>query len=380
MSDKKHIYYATDKEIYDVLMSSKQRITESILLEIAKDRGILYSPLDARETLARSISCLLHDYYDLTYILDQRGQSNRVEKSTSIILKAKLTIDDLREVSDEYKEHVQSEETIINNQHGPNKYNLLVKYSELDYSKTRLVQRREKEANIEFIIQDDQVIVRMPANEKAKEVVNNIKNRLDSIIKTDIPTDKIELTGLQSSLERTEFFTTLISNLPGFSLYDVTSVKVDSGIKEEDYDDLDIDDEYDDDQEAEQSEHEKLALAMVKNVALKGKSLLTSAEYQQLKGKGFYITSITWRSKKISTTSPIVEFEANFDEPEVGKGFKYGIHGALHFKKNEYTKHIRPISTDERQQYLALIEGAAQKTLADLREKAFTNDNMSEMP
>ena len=39
-------YCATDKEIYDALMSAKQKINEKVLLELAKDRGIFYSAKD----------------------------------------------------------------------------------------------------------------------------------------------------------------------------------------------------------------------------------------------------------------------------------------------------------------------------------------------
>ena len=51
MPDPQLLYCATDKEIYDMLMASKQRITESLLLGFARERGIFCSPQDAREVL-----------------------------------------------------------------------------------------------------------------------------------------------------------------------------------------------------------------------------------------------------------------------------------------------------------------------------------------
>lgn len=68
MPESKRLYCATDKEIFDVLMSSKQRITESVMLELAKDRGVFYSAKDSREILADSLSLLPHDYHDLVFI------------------------------------------------------------------------------------------------------------------------------------------------------------------------------------------------------------------------------------------------------------------------------------------------------------------------
>ena len=44
--------YATDKEIFDVLASSRQRVGETALLDMARSRGIFYSPRDSRDVLA----------------------------------------------------------------------------------------------------------------------------------------------------------------------------------------------------------------------------------------------------------------------------------------------------------------------------------------
>jgi hypothetical protein len=49
-------YCVTDKEIYDVLMSAKQRINETALHEMARSRGIFLSPQDQREALASELA------------------------------------------------------------------------------------------------------------------------------------------------------------------------------------------------------------------------------------------------------------------------------------------------------------------------------------
>ncbi|MBI5250743.1 MAG: hypothetical protein HY912_14730 [Desulfomonile tiedjei] len=333
------------------------------MLELAKDRGIFYSPRDSRETLANNLSLLPQDYHDLNLILDQREHSGRAEKLTSIVLNTQLSIDEIKEVSDDYREQAPGDEKVITHQDGTNKYLVTVQYSEIDYSKNRLVQRRPKQAGIEFIIEGDKTIVRMPANAKAKEIVHNLKERLDGKKKTDIPADLIELTEFTNSEQRTEFFTSLISKLPDFKLDDVTSVKVESNIKEVDENELDLED----DQDAEQAGQEMLAL--VKNVAFKGQSLLASTEYQQLRAKGFFITSIIWRSKQTISPYFIVEYEAGFEEPDAGRGFKYIVRGAFHFQNREYTKTLRPISPEHKQQLLSLIEQTAHRTLAEIRNK-----------
>lgn len=372
MAKNNLLYCATDKEIYDVLMSARQRINAAVILELAKDRGIFYSSKDTRETLVHSLSLLPHDYHDLNIILDQREHAGRAEKMTSMTLNAALTIEDIKEVAKEYITESPSDEKVTAHPKGVDQYVVNVKYSEIDYSKTRLVQRTPKEAGIEFHVEGDKTVIRMPANAKAKEIVGNLKNRLDGRKKTDIQTYLIEISEFATAAQKTQFFTSLISTLKGFKLDNVTSVKVEPITKEFGEDELDLED----DQNKEQAKQE--ALALVKNVALKGESLLLSEEYQSLQKKGFFITSIIWRSKQTSIPYPIVEFEAAFEEPEAGKGFKYSVRGALNFIEtdSEYTKTLRPIEAEDKQKLLSLIEQTASAAIAEIR-KAATEHNVS---
>lgn len=358
------LYCATDKEIYDVLMSAKQRIGTGIILELAKDRGIFYSSKDSRESLVHNLSLLPHDYHDLNVILDQREHAGRSEKLTSITLNATLTIEDIKEVAKEYMAETPSDEKAVGHQKGTDQYLVNVRYSEVDYSKTRLVQRTPKEAGIEFHVEGDKTVIRMPANAKAREIVGNIKDRLDGRKKTDIPTELIEISEFPSAAQKTQFFTLLISTMKGFKLDNVTSVKVEPIKKDPGSDELDLED----DQNKEQAKQE--ALALIKNVALKGESLLASEEYQSLQKKEFFITSIIWRSKQTTIPYPIVEFEAAFEEPEAGRGFKYSVRGALNFTDGEYTKTLRPIEQDDKQHFLTIIEQTARNAIAAIRKAA----------
>lgn len=362
MSKNNLLYCATDKEIYDVLMSAKQRIHAGVVLELAKDRGIFLSPKDGRETLVNYLSLLPHDYHDLNIILDHREHAGRSEKLTSVTLNAALTVEEIKEVVKEYTSESPADETITSHSKGTDQFVVNVKYSEIDYGKTRLVQRTPKEAGIEFHVDGDKTVIRMPSNAKAKEVVSKLKGKLDGKKKTDIPTDSIEIGEFKSAASRTEFFTSLISKLKGFKLDNVTSVKVEPIKREPEEDELDLED----DQNKEQAKQE--ALALVRNVALKGETLLASEEYQSLVKKGFFITSIIWRAKETTIPYPIVEFEAAFEEPEDGKGFKYSVRGALNFSEGEYTKTLRPIDAEAKEKLLSLIEQTANATIAEIRK------------
>lgn len=357
-------YCATDKEIYDALMSAKQKISEKVLLELAKDRGIFFSPKDSREDLISAISLLPHDYHDLNTLLEQREHQGRQEKLTSVTLPEALTVEEIKEVLKEYTADSPPDEKVTHHAKGNDQVVATVKYSDIDYGKTRLIQRTPKEAGIEFHIENNKTVIRMPANDRIKGIFGKLKDKLDAKRKTEIPAIRIEIGEFESPALRTEFFTILISELNGFSLKNVTSVKVERLKHEPEEGELQLED----DQESEEAKQE--ALALVKKVALKGETLLASEEYQSLAKKGFFITSIIWRSMLAKHPYPTIEFEAAFEEPMLGKGFKYFVRGAYNVVDKQYTKTIRPVDTEDKEKYLSIIEDTAANTIKELRKKA----------
>lgn len=357
-------YCATDKEIYDALMSAKQKISEKVLLELAKDRGIVFSPKDSREELISAISLLPHDYHDLNTLLEQREHQGRQEKLTSVTLPEALTVEEIKEVLKEYTADSPPDEKVTHHAKGSDQVVATVKYSDIDYGKTRLIQRTPKEAGIEFHIENNKTVIRMPANDRIKGIFGKLKDKLDAKRKTEIPAIRIEIGEFESPALRTEFFTILISDLNGFSLKNVTSVKVERLKHEPEEGELQLED----DQESEEAKQE--ALALVKKVALKGETLLASEEYQSLAKKGFFITSIIWRSMLAKHPYPTIEFEAAFEEPMLGKGFRYFVRGAYNVVDKQYTKTIRPVDIEDREKYLSVIEDTAASAIKALRKKA----------
>lgn len=69
MSEYLNQFFATDKDIFDLLASAKQKLTENVLREIARERGIFYSPNDSREALADALSLF-------PYTLNELGRVN----------------------------------------------------------------------------------------------------------------------------------------------------------------------------------------------------------------------------------------------------------------------------------------------------------------
>ncbi|AZF15444.1 hypothetical protein [Pseudomonas sp. R3-18-08] len=180
MTDKKNpLYYcATDKEIFDVLKSAKQRLTEHVLLELAKDKGIFYSANEDRDDLAEKISLLPHDYYDLNVLLSRREQNNRSDKIKSETLNGSLTIEEIKEIAKEFQESPEEDEKVKIVQDG-NKITVKIEYSDLNYAKSRLMQRIKKEADIEFEVNSKNTILRFPANSKGESIAKKLTNRIE---------------------------------------------------------------------------------------------------------------------------------------------------------------------------------------------------------
>lgn len=358
MRDLNQLYYATNREIRDLLLSGKQRITENVLLELLRDRGILCSHDEPREALVERLSMLTHDYADVCGLLERREAQRRGEKTSTISIDVPLTPEELKEIIDEYQ-MAETGERVTHYKRSPDEFVMNVTYFDPDYSKTRLLQWQELYATIEFVKKDGRTELRIPATDKARAIVDNIKTRVEEKKKRSVQLQEIELTNLTSPEERTTFFTKLISSLPHFPLENVSRLRVAHSKNDDQGEDLDLEDE-----EAEEAAAKMLGV--VENVALTGENLVASEMYQDLKAKGFYITSITWRARQDVDPYAMAEFDAGFEDKQAAKRFRYSVHGVLRFKNGKYTKNIRPVEDGEKSALLSMIEQTARKVLADL--------------
>ena len=357
-------YYATDKDIFDLLMSGKQRLTESVLRELARDRGIFYSPRDTREELVEKLSLLPHDFEYISGLMHRREHKGRGEKTTHLTLKADLSVEEIKAVVTEYQEDVGATEKVTSYQKGSDGYVANVEYDEIDYSRTRLIQRQRHEAEIRFIKKGDKTVVMFPATEKAQRVVATLKEKVEGKRKSVVPQEIVELTGVSDPEGRTTFFTRLISELKGYRLRDVTNLRVSSGAHEEEGDEeMELGEEKD-----AIAQHEMLAY--VRNMALAGQNLVASDEYQQLRKRGFFITSVTWKAEQTTGSSPdIILFHAEFENGEQGTGFKYAIKGAQRYVDGQHVKTPKPVEEYEREALFSLIHSTSWEILKDLVSK-----------
>lgn len=363
MSEHLNQFYATDKDVFDLLASAKQKLTESVLRELARERGIFYSPHDSREDLVDALSLLPYTLNELLNLMDRRETSRRNEKTTSITLDADIPLDELKAVVREYQEEVGATEKVDSHLKGTNALVMNVEYDDIDYSRTRLIQRQRQDASIEFTQRDGKIVVRLPASEKSKRVVENLTSRIESRRKAPVAREAIELDPDFDAEQKTAFFTRLMSELPGHKLNGVTNLRISPSRGSDDADgqtDLDED---------ERAEAEREMLVVVRSMALSGENLIASAEYQGLRSRGFFITSITWKASQTTIPYDTPHLYAGFDDGEHGKGFKYAVKGAFRFQEGFYTKTVRPVDDAEREKLYLLIEGTARRVLADMRSK-----------
>lgn len=352
---------ASDNEIYDLLVSGRQRLTENVLREFARDRGIFCSSQESREDLADYLSILPHSYHDIAGIIDRREPVNRKERTTSVRLKTKVEQEELKAAVKKYTDTVAESEHVVYRPKGKGGGIVNVEYDEFNRSRTRLLQRVRQKVEIEFFEQDDQtMIVRMTATEKSTKVMSSLKTYIEEAKKEKISEDAIELTNLKTPELRSRFFTKLISSLPGFNLRNVMSLKVSSDLSEEREEDetLDLEDEVEAGAE--------MFAAVVHSMHLSGQNLVQSPEYKNLIERGFYITEITWRSEGRGSEPDVVQFDAGFQDRKKCTGFKYSVQGVFRAYKGGHKKTIAPVDGDERLRLLGILESTARKVLEGL--------------
>ena len=205
----------------------------------------------------------------------------------------------------------------------------------------------------------------MPATDKAKRILEAIKENIERRRKEIIHEELIELGGLTSPALRSKFFTRLISTLPNFKLKNVMNLRVASDLSSSRDDEgaPDLDD-------VDESEAEVEMFAVVHSMALSGQNLVQSQEYKDLTSRGFYITSISWRTEVDANPPDIVQFEAGFQDRKLGTGFRYNIQGVFRAHNGTHRKTIVPVTGAERTKLLGLLESTARRVLTDLLAEA----------
>jgi hypothetical protein len=358
------LYFATDKDLFDLMTSAKKRISIDVILELTRDRGIFLSQENSREDLVNYVCLLPHDYHDLQLLLEQTESPSRKEKTTFATIDENVSMEKLRtairEVEQERAERCG--EVYISSVQDDGHFELEVGYTNVDYGKTRLRQKLFREAKIEFELEENNATIRFPDNDKSREIIDAVVAKLSQSTNESLIPRKIDLSMLTSAQHRTLFFTEMIKCIDGYSLADVTKVDVDRrltpGLLSSDLDNEDDSDEY---TTVESDE----MLGIVQRALLQGEGLLQSPEYQSLRDRGFYICNIVWLAQQSTPSGSRVEFSASLSDPETGTGFRYAVRGIYRRKADgNLTKTARPVEVPEQRVLHRLLEAAAWEAVS----------------
>ncbi|TIM15506.1 MAG: hypothetical protein E5Y67_07090 [Mesorhizobium sp.] len=370
MTDHIPFLAATDKDVFDLLMSSKTRMSESALLSIALGRGIIYSSRTKRERLASDIALLPHDFLSISRLIERREYHNKNEKRAYVDIDVALTHEKIDDVVSRYRAEVSGQEDVTTQQRRTKDVYVNIAYDDIDYSKTRLIQRQRRDTGVEFVIGDGKTTIRMPATEKARSIVDRIIRHASQIKLRDLLRNDLSLEGL-SAEERTAFFINIMRTIPGYQLQTVVSVKC---FSERD----DISDDFDLDMERGERAAENELVGKINSVALSGMNLLQSEEYQTLRRNGFFITSVTWRALQVERPHDLLQLDISFDEPQPGKGFRFGVRVARRLADGELTNDFRPLERLQQPALWTIIERTSSKVLAELRSSQLEQQSSAE--
>lgn len=355
------LFYATDMDIYDALYAAKLRVTEGVLHDMLRARGILLSEATPREELISYLSSLLHDYHDFSYLMDYITSTSRSEKKTSTSLQTEINTSEITNAFDALKVAREDRNESYSHSVNNNKHIIKVNYTEIDHSKTRLRQRTQKEAIIEIDTSEGVTKLRHPANDRVNEIVGLIINDIEAQKEELVEKQNIDFRGINSHTVRSNFFKKLIERIPDYTPRDVKKIKVNHTT------DTDFSIEDDDNHHSEPHlsvEHEMVGI--VENALLKGESLLASREFQTLSQNGFFISHIRWVAEKQTTPKQKIEFEALFHDTSNCSEFRYTVLGFYTEVESGYTKHMKPLQEHEKTPYLKLIEDTAQSIYLEI--------------
>ncbi len=383
------MYFADNKDIRDLLESSRQRLTLEVLREFLLRRGIIVSDDAAKEQLFDQISMWTLDLDDLSWLLDKTARADRTERYTSATVPGTFTDAQVRKAYEALKKSSVGPQldslTFSKSKGGP--FQIAATYSELDPAKTRLRQKRTRDGSIRLEMGPHGLSVRHEANDRMSAVAEELMKALTADEKEPLEPRKIDLSHLQSGDSRTAFFLALVRGVAGMKLSDVSKVQVERSIpvataEEGPLDqaldaiadeDGDLDSEGADSGDESSSPEEKADLEFVGNevrgAILRGESLLTSREFHMLK-KHFFLYGMEWTSEEDSEKGKIVQFEAAFENSRECSGFRYKVKGIVDRKKSgdgfDFVKTPRACTEIENSHYMKLLEEASRQALASV--------------
>lgn len=356
--------YLNDRNIYDGLKTTR-KATSSVLLALARQRGIILYDGIPNDDLIRYLSRLTHSWNDLRVMLELVNTANRAERWATSTLPFNKPVGQLERVLRSLQEKQASARDevwqISSTSRGKDKSVIVtIRYTMPDFSKSAMIQLTEHICRIEFTPDGGTILVRHPKQDRAEQLVAAVLGALNDEKDTDLDLTKIELSDVTSNRLRSMFFTRLAEGLPGFRLSEIPSVRGNHG-----------------DPTSAPTRLERRATAAiqsaVRRVSLHGTSITGTSEYRQFFGKAgaeanFYITAITWIADELETSGLRVEFEASFTNQAACSGFVYRVRKVWYRTEDGALRRtgVAPQLPDQRR-LMKLIETQARRVCDEIK-------------
>ena len=343
-------YYPDDKDIYDFLDSQTRSIDP--MLMFLRNRNIFASKTAEKISLQNYISLLYFDWESLNRLVDIVNIRDTEQKVRHTQYGIDVDAETIHSLANTVKnERGESRREVYRiTKHGE-EIDVHVTYLDIDTSKTRVLQKREKELQLTATRTEAGWSFRHTDNERGKDILKSIIKKIgENISQEEISQKRIEIGHLSDNTQRVSFFKNTMSGMDGFRLIDVSNLKVDRLPRE-----LQNDEETEDEEDIE----EKL-----RKVVMYGIDLFTTREYQDLVRQGFFISGAQWKTQKTDGKGEIVEFSAGFNAPSEGKDFAYKVMGVYRIDDtgNLLQKREKVVGS-EKKAYLTALELSAHNAL-----------------
>lgn len=360
--------YFNDKDIADVL--SNPRFSERALLKLAQGSGIVFNPGVHKSSLVSYLSRMPFDWRRLQEVAKHLERPEKEERRGATRLDRKITSDELEKAIETIKASRAGKREDFKIEKNGNRFVVRGKFIEIDHSKSKALQREEKEYSIEIDPTSAQPSIQFTHNPKAREFVSELINQLKTEKETEIESP-IDLGAIKDPAMRTEFFLKLRRLMPGFRQIDVQDIKVDRRVEEPVEKDSESDDEEDSDEQAQEE-----AKAMVKSAAFTGHSLLSSELYQKMREMGYYVYRMQWSSIETDSSGRLMEFEAGFENPILANSFHYDVKRVFPNEQDKTAGLTQlEVTNRQRDRVRRLLVEAAYKALEEIRTTISENES-----
>lgn len=336
----------SDREVVDMLESQRQRISNSKMISYLRQRGIICSNNDSRESLVEYIASLNIDWHLIEDILSLAQSNENQQKVTAQTIKVKnkealdLTLKELEKIYD-HKSFVVNE--TLNS--------IDIDYSNeiIEQNNTRLIQRKSKDERINIKINGDEITILNTVGEGTEPVMQRLINELERNSKSTIEKKVIDFSKIYNNQLINDFFLKLIELNSNYIRDDVIRIKFNkfnSNDSEEITldEDLELNDELiidadiqDEDQYSTFKPQSNVKLGDIKSALLSGSSLLTSDFFIKFADQGYFISHIRWKVREKKSEPRTYEFSASFDQADLRKAFIFEAHKYYKYDKNTGT-------------------------------------------